>query len=181
MTYSLSDISEIEILNKTVNRELFDTTGTVGIGAGLNYGFHGLCIEYNLPLKYSSIFGGIGYSITSDIGWGIGMRYYFDDFYSAFQPRISIQYGTNYILSIENKNDDNNSATKYEVGRGINLGGGFKWMFGDTNTWGLDFDLYYIIHSTIFSRIEELEEEGYRFANDENRTIRISVGVIFSY
>jgi len=173
--YKLSDITKI-----IKYKDLIDTTGIVGIGYGINYGFFGLCVEYYLPIGYSSVFAGVGFSPYEGMGWSIGGRLYLRDFYSSFQPRISLLYGTNSTLMIEKTTNYNlNPETEYEIGTGINFGGGFKWMFGETNSWGIDFDIYYSVYTTLEDRIDELKMEDYIV--EEMSRIDFAFGFVFSY
>ncbi|MFC2131961.1 hypothetical protein ACFLSQ_11045, partial [Bacteroidota bacterium] len=176
MVYKLSDIAKI--LNFT---ELIDTKGIYGLGLGAQYGVLGLGFEYHLPIGYSSVFAGIGHTIFAGVGWSIGGRLYFRDFYSSFQPRFTVLYGTNSILTTEKTNLYNLSSEKeYEIGTGINLGCGFKWMFGETNSWGIDFDIYYGVTTTLDDRIDELKKEGYVSEEDPPR-IDFAFGFVFSF
>jgi hypothetical protein len=91
-------------------------------------------------------------------------------------------YGTNslLVLSKEQVLDLTSPDNKYEVGTGVNIGAGLKWMFGETHSWGMDFDIYYIVNSSLEGRIDELKSEGYNIQGDLPK-IDIAVGFIFTF
>jgi hypothetical protein len=175
--YQLTDITKIVKLSS-----LYKTKGIYGFGLGVQYGVIGGSIELNAPFGYSSAFLGIGTTGFSGLGWAVGTRFYPLDFSSKFLPRLTLCYGTNSILAIEKQSDFNLSDKKdYESGTGFSIGAGLKWLFGETHSWGMDFDIYYILNTSLTDRLEELKNQGYIDMNGEEPKIDIAIGFVFTF
>lgn len=174
ISYQLGDILKI-----VYYKNIIKTNGSVGIGLGVPFGVFGGCLELNSPTGHLSGFVGLGTTILAGMGWSVGVRAYLNDFYSSFQPRVSLLYGKNSLLVIEKTDYFDTKDTEFEAGEGINVGAGFKWMFGETHSWGIDADLFYMATSTLDSRIDQLKKMNPTKTKDLSR-IDISFGFIWS-
>ena len=172
--YEMSDI--VNIVNIVNFSTLYKTRGVYGFGLGVQYGVLGGGVEMHLPPAQSSVFVGLGTSILAGMGWSLGARFYIRDFMASFQPRFTALYGTNSVLIIK-KTD---SKSDFELGTGIDIGAGFKWMFGDTHSWGIDFDIYYLGTSSLEERVKELKEQGVAM-EQELPKIDLAIGFVFAF
>lgn len=154
--FEIADIAQVINYDK-----LYPKRGIIGAGFGAEYGILGGTFEMHLPPSHFSLFGSVGTVFGEGIGWCIGGRFYFRNFLAAFQPRFTIFYGINNVLLVEEKDAFSLLPDYYyEYGSGSNVGLGFKWLFGETHNMGFDFDINYIVTSTIKKRINELAKQG---------------------
>lgn len=167
VTYAKSQIKEIEFEKYNKIQYLGCGIGTYYGGMGLNYEI--LFNEYNI-----STFVGAGTYFFEAFGFSVGCKQYLVNSESSFLPHIDFLVGTNTFLEITNFYNDTRTT---EACYGINIGAGFKWMFGEYKTWGIDFNVYYVLTSTIFDRIEKLSKQYYDFHTEEFRKVNFSMGI----
>lgn len=64
----------------------------------------------------------------------------------------------------------------------LDPGAGFNWLFGEFNSWGIDFDEYYILTSSIHTRIEEIREKyNSAISNEAILKFSFTLGVIWTF
>ncbi len=152
---------------------LFSQEGSFDFGAGLGipYGVLGANIEY-YPIDNLSVSAGLGTTILADVGYDLGLQYYFTT-EGSWTPRLSIHYGTNGILESISSEDN-------ESFEGVSIGAGVKKLW---SRHGLALDIFYIVSSDLFDRKDELEEEGFSVESEGfgSDRIKIGVGYVFSF
>jgi hypothetical protein len=164
--YHRSKVARIESLRKHFS---------IGLGLGLHFGGLGGCIEAE-PVKYIGLLVGIGTTLEAGLGWQVGSILYFTDQDSFIRPRISVLYGTNYLLKLDNYYGYGSGSTeKFE---GLNVGGGLTIALNDVHSF--TFDALYAATSTFFDRKKELENVGY-YIEESKIPLALSIGYKFSF
>lgn len=159
-----NSIKEIKSLRKVFS---------IGIGMGLSYGFFGLNAEIE-PIRQLDFTIGIGTTFFAGVAWDIGVVGYVLDQDYTFRPRLSLIYGTNGFIMLENaSNPFVNSSYQ-----GFSIGAGVKSMLGESH--GMTIDIFYILSSGVYDKKKELENEGY-YIRDIGIPIKFSVGYQFSF
>lgn len=141
-----------------------------GIGFGIPYGVLGGNIDINIAPNFN-LSAGLGTTIVAGLGYNVGVKYFLSSIENSFRPRISAYYGVNAAVlkeypSLLDKEDDGEAFT------GVSLGVGAQWMWGESKTSGLDFDIIYLASTGL--DIDKLKDEG--FMVDEPGKIKISIG-----
>ncbi|MBN2709507.1 MAG: hypothetical protein JXR46_10730 [Calditrichaceae bacterium] len=146
--------------------EVYETKkNSFGFGLGIPYGVLGGNVDINMaPQLNVSI--GIGSSIVAGIAYNAGLKYFLNTIEHSFRPRLSAYYGINAISSI---------ADHEETYTGFSLGFGAQWMWGNTKSNGLDFDVIYIV-STGYDIDELRTEYGSRYMIEEYGSVKFSIG-----
>jgi hypothetical protein len=155
----------------TFASEDFDGNFGIGLGIGIPYGMFGVNAEYYL-IDNLSISAGLGTTLLAGVGYDVGVQYYFGNKRNGWIPRISAHYGTNGVLQTK--------TVSYEEGEsfdGFSAGIGLKNVRGNSS-WVID--LFYVVTSGIFDRIDELEAQGYEEVSTYGPE-NIGVGVGYSY
>jgi len=145
---------------------------TWGVGLGIPYGVLGGNIDINIAPNFN-LSAGIGTSIVAGLGYNVGLKYFFSSVENSFRPRISAYYGVNsaVLKKFPNKEDEGEAYT------GASIGLGAQWMWGESKTSGLDFDIIYLASTGL--DIDKLKDEG--FDVDEPSKIKISIGYRHSF
>ena len=140
-----------------------------GIGLGIPYGVLGGNIDINVAPNFN-LSAGIGTSIVAGLGYNIGLKYFFSSIKQSFRPRVSAYYGIN--SAVLKKYPGGIKEDEGEAFTGVSLGVGAQWMWGESKTSGLDFDIIYLASTGL--DIDKLKDEG--FDVDEPGKIKISIG-----
>lgn len=136
----------------------------VGIGFGIPYGILGVNVDFVVAPNLN-LTAGLGTS-TVDLGYSFGAKYFFSDVSHSFRPRILALYGTNAVLWDASGWDNDKSYT------GLSLGAGAQWMWGESKSNGLDFDIIFI--ATTGLDVNDLKNQG--IIVDEPGKIKFSIG-----
>lgn len=162
-------------VNNVVEKS-FESFGSIGMGFGIPYGVLGLNLDIKLyDLLYLT--GGIGTGIFVTPMYNVGSKIFLRSGNYKWRPRLSGYYGTTAMLVI----DDYSSNIK-ESCSGITAGIGQQWALGITKTWGIDFDILYIIDNREFNkRKQELEDDGYVFDFKATGNVKISFGLRYCF
>ncbi|MCK4427073.1 MAG: hypothetical protein KAW16_01165 [candidate division Zixibacteria bacterium] len=140
-----------------------------GVGLGIPYGVLGANVDVNIASNFN-LSAGVGTTVFAGIGYNIGLKYFFTPVERTFRPRVSGYYGVNSVVVKEYigiaKEDEGETYT------GLSLGVGGQWMWGNTKSNGLDFDIIYIATSGL--DVDELRDEG--FDVEEPGKVKISIG-----
>jgi len=142
---------------------------SIGVGAGIPYGFIGFNVNYAISEKLDLTLG-LGETVFAGSGKAIGLRYYPNPGDSGL--RYSLIYGTNVII----QEDDCflivfcDGDSSYE---GYNLGVG--WSSRDA-AGGWDVDLIVILTSEAEDRIDELQSRGDSIDDIDLPDLKISIG-----
>jgi hypothetical protein len=105
-----------------------------GVGFGLPYGVLGINVDGRL-VENLHLSLGIGWTILSGGAGNFGLKYFLLPVENNFRPRLSLYYGIN---TIANENPY----------MGFSFGVGSQWMWGQTKSDGLDFDIIFILSSS---------------------------------
>ena len=120
------------------------------VGMGVNYGgVVGLTANMEVAPK-TEAFAGVG-----AVGYVLGVKYYLHD-----NIRVVANYGTNgYIIYYKESESGVLEEEEWDSGKGINIGveyiGNNRWK----NGWSIG--VMYAVTSSIYDRVEELDEQGY--------------------
>ena len=135
-----------------------------GIGFGIPYGILGVNADYNIISDLNVSFG-LGTTIFAGVGYNIGFKYFITAKENSFRPRVLAFYGINSMSLI---GDEGESYT------GFSIGAGFQWMWGQSKTNGLDFDIIYI--ATTGYDVDELRAKYPQYQIEELGRVKISIG-----
>ena len=163
--YAKKDIKDIVLLRNDFS---------LGIGIGIPYAMFGACLEIE-PIPQVDLTAGIGTSILDGIAWDVGAVVYLLDQDNTFRPRISLIYGTNTYIELKNSSG---GSSEYEMYAGLSIGGGLKFMLGDSH--GMTLDAFFIIVDGSKDRQDELKRHGYTFSN-QGIPVKFSIGYQFSF
>jgi len=140
-----------------------------GVGFGIQYGIIGANVDVNIA-RNLNVTAGLGTTVFAGAGYNLGLKYFLTPLNRTFRPRIAAYYGVNAIIVKEyvgiTKDDEGENYT------GLSLGIGGQWMWGETKTNGLDFDIMYL--ATTGWDLDQLQAEG--FDVDEPGKVRVSLG-----
>lgn len=136
-----------------------------GVGLGVPYGVLGANVDVNV-LPNLNVSAGVGTTVIAGIGYNAGFKYFISPSENKFRPRVSAYYGINGAAEL--KGGPSNGKKTY---RGLSIGGGFQWMWGD-RTSGLDCDIIYLATSGL--DIDKLKDQGYSVTDPGK--IKISIG-----
>lgn len=153
-----------------VNQIRFITTtsvckiGSIGAGYGIGYGILGVNLEIN-TFPGLALTAGLGTALFFDYAYAVGAKWYFLPSAKNWRPRISVYYGTNTLVIV----DDLESGTEYAyTAVGVTTGIGIQRMWGDAKRNGIDFDLLFVVSTTATEKVETWNrfklQTGYRFA-----------------
>jgi hypothetical protein len=137
---------------------------TIGVGLGIPYGILGFNVDVNIAPNVNFT-GGIGTAVVG-VGYNLGFKYFFADASKSLRPRVLAVYGTNSILQVTNASSFDKAYT------GLSLGGGVQYMWGESQTSGVDFDIIYIATSGL--DVNDLKNQG--IIVEEPSKIKISIG-----
>lgn len=145
-----------------------------GVGYGIPYSGFGFSGDYFFTgdLGVTGSLGAFGY-LT---GYEIGLKYYLRPYYKPIRPKLTLLYGTNQGLMIDNEPD----ADVYEVFHGLSAAAGVQWMFGKDLRHGFDMDLVYVVFSGMTKRLEELEDIGY-IVETKRSKFKIAMGYRYMF
>jgi len=160
--------SNINIGESDADIEMFKKNSN-GVGFGIPYGIIGINTDINLAQNLN-LSVGIGTTIFAGMGYNFGLKYYLLPVNHTFRPRISAYYGTNAIVLIETGGWASNEEG--ESYKGVTLGIGSQWMWGESKSNGMDIDIMYIASSGL--DIDELRRDGYNIEDPGN--IKLSIG-----
>jgi hypothetical protein len=143
-----------------------------GLGLGIPYGVLGCNVDREIAPNLH-LTGGIGTTILAGVGYNAGLKYYLVPPGQSFRPRVSAYYGINSMVYVEGPwgYEESESYT------GLTLGVGAQWMWGKTQSNGIDFDIMYIATSSW--DLDELERYGIEV--EEPGNIKISIGWRHAY
>lgn len=135
--------------------------GSIGIGYGIPYGGLGVNgdVFFGDNLALTVGIGSFGYTA----GYELGAKYFYGSPAKTWRPLAVVLYGINGVLMLEGETQDIREAFS-----GISAGLGSQFLFGKNKHHGFDLGVLYILTSGVFKRMEELEDDGYSFA-DTNR------------
>jgi len=139
--------------------------GSIGFGAGQEYGLVGLNIDYMVikNLHITASFGKCYAGSTSNYG----IKYYLMGIERKYRPMLTVLYGTNQqYIKYSNRN--------YEKFEGLTFGIGMQQMFGKSKQHGLDISFMYLATSGAF---EYAENEGI----DSPPNIGLSLGYRYGF
>jgi len=145
----------------------------IGLGFGIPYGMSGVNAEYYL-IDNLSISAGLGATLVAGVGYDIGVQYYFGNKGDGWIPRISAHYGTNGVIKTNYRFSDEEG----ESFDGLSAGIGFKNVRGNSS-WAID--LYYVVTSDMFDRVNELEALNYEVSTYGPEKIRLGIGYSYSF
>ncbi|MEI6089492.1 MAG: hypothetical protein WCR42_03495 [bacterium] len=161
-SYSKAEISSIKVVP-------IKKIGSFGIGFGIPYGFYGLNADFQV-VGNLNVTAGIGHTLIDGIGYSAGLRYCFLDAEHVWRPRITVNYGVNNLLLVEDL------VKKYY---GWNIGAGCRFMFGALGKTGFDADLIYVTSNEVFADAEKLEKLGYKVSGLDR--FQLSLGFRFGF
>ena len=145
-----------------------------GVGYGVPYSGFGFSGDYYLTgdLGATASLGAFG-SMT---GYELGVKYFFRPYYKSIRPKLTLLYGVNQSLRIDNDPADDT----YEVFNGLSVCAGAQWMFGKDLRHGFDIDLVYVVFSGLNKRLDELEQIGWVVDAKRSRW-KTSIGYRFAF
>jgi hypothetical protein len=143
---------------------------SVGLGFGIPYGILGGNLDINVAPNLD-LSAGIGAAASAGVGYSFGLKYFFTPIERTFRPRISAYYGTNTAVEATTITFYS-SSTEKKTYSGLNLGLGAQFMWGETKSNGLDFDIIYI--ATTGLDLEEWRDRG--FTVEEPGKVKFSIG-----
>lgn len=145
-----------------------------GVGYGVPYSGFGFSGDYYFTgdLGVSASLGAFG-SLT---GYELGVKYFFLPYYKAIRPKVTLLYGVNQSLRIDNDPEDDIN----EAFNGISICAGAQWMFGKDLRHGFDADLVFVAFSGMEKRLDELQEIGY-VVEDQSSRWKISIGYRYAF
>jgi hypothetical protein len=171
-TFTVATNQILGIVEKT-----FESKGSVGVGFGIPYGIFGFNVDFRL-YKFLYISGGLGTGIFITPMYNIGCKVYLRSGNYTWRPRLSVNYGTNGMLYVE----DSYSGAIKESFSGITLGIGQLWTLGITKAWGVDFDILYIVNdSELETRLKQLKNAGYSFQTEAVGNVKVSLGLRYCF
>ena len=159
-----------------ITEKAHESKGSIGLGFGIPYGLLGFNFDIRL---YKNLYftGGLGTGIFVTPMYNFGSKFILRSGNYKWRPRLSAYYGTYGLAYIEGYN-----STIRETFSGFTVGLGQQWTLGITKTWGIDFDILYIVDDSVFEkRIQELKSQGYELEMASNRNIKISLGVRYCF
>jgi hypothetical protein len=171
VTVSPDEITEIK-------RQSHNSPGSIGVGIGIPYGVLGA----NLDLRLAGVL-----DVTAGLGTGIfvnpmycaGLKCFLRSGNYKFRPRLEALYGTASMLNIQDSYGDLIEKGSF---KNLVLGGGFQWALDISKTWGLDFDVIYIVDdSELESHIQNLISQGYEFDFVSTGNIKFSLGIRYIF
>ena len=171
LTVSTGEIIEIK-------RQAHNSTGSVGVGFGIPYGLLGV----NLDLKLVSVLNvtaGIGSGIYVNPMYSAGLKCFLRSGNYIFRPRIEALYGTASMINVVDSNGETIEKGSFNS---FVLGAGFQWALDISRTWGLDFDIIYIVDdSELESRLDYLVNQGYNLDVVATGNVKISLGLRYIF
>jgi len=142
--------------------------GSVGAGLGAAYGTLGLNVDVSLH-DYFSLSGGIGTTVFAGAGYAIGARGYMRPRTKMWRPRISVHYGVNGLIAVEDED-----AEKFA---GLILGAGFNQMFGTRLKHGFDFEIVYMAtDGGLRDKVDDMNDTGRYTHMDYPGKVKILLG-----
>lgn len=165
-----------------------NSLGSVGLGLGMQYGFFGINVEVApIQFKYWELINIVAnFGITPDeiLAYSGGLRIYILGSDSVWRPRLTLTYGVNAQLVIDQVIITDSGPLKYkynESHHGLIAAAGIRFLFGEEKRHGLDFDLNIIPFSTVYKRVDELKEDGITENKDKPFPLNISFGYRFAF
>jgi hypothetical protein len=146
----------------------------VGIGLEMPYGSFGTNINYMIS-RNNEVFVRYGTTILAGSAYNIGIRYYY-----VRRGRFALSYGTNGAIAISNKHiSSNGNLETYNIVEETHYGINIELGYGDKRK-GWQVDLIYILTSTIYERIDEIEKNEMSASNNlDADKIKLSLGYKF--
>lgn len=131
-----------------------------GVGLGIPYG-NGLGINVNNNIAPNLDFtGSLGYNLSTDFGYEVGLKYYLAPVDQRFRPKVFILYGSNSFAYEKDNLGSSLPTIKSKNYQGITIGiGGVVYWKKSHAYGGLDFDITYIVSSDINKK--EMNAKGY--------------------
>jgi hypothetical protein len=164
--YHKSEVESLESIRKRF---------AIGLGIGAHYGILGGCMEFEV-IPHINLTAGLGSTIRAGMGWNVGSIIYFIDQDYFLRPRLSLLYGTNYIL--EGMNNYGYSNQDAELFEGLNLGAGLSIYINESHAF--NFDVIYVATSSYYDKKRELEKAGY-YVVDSEKSFALSIGYKFCF
>ena len=153
--------------------------GSVGFGFGIPYGgFPGINFEY-ATLKIISISLGIGKASDAEIGYNLDLKFYLREIRKSWRPRFSLHFGYNSEIRL-NSNEYIKESIK-EWHKGFSLGLGQRWMWGDKKQHGLDLDLQFLLTSSAYDRVKEIEDMYWDGIIEDVSPFAFSIGYRYGF
>lgn len=145
-----------------------------GVGYGIPYAGFGFSGDYYFTGDFgvTAGLGAFGYST----GYELGVKYFLRPYYKAIRPKLTLLYGINQGLKIDNEPEDDT----YEVFNGLSAAAGAQWMFGKDLRHGFDLDIVYVLTSGLNKRLDELEEIGY-VVEAQRGKFKLSLGYRYTF
>jgi len=154
--------------------------GSVGVGIGVPYGILGINGEIAVH-KYFSLSAGLGSTIYAGLGYAVGARAYLKPAESKWRPRISMHYGVNSMIAVqESLTGIYSDGKKFS---GLSIGIGTLAMFGERRKNGFDFEVVYLATTGgLEDEIDKRNASGnYLLEFDMPSKINIVVGYRFGF
>ncbi len=165
-----------------------NSIGSAGLGLGMQYGFFGINVEVApIQFKYWELINIVAnFGITPDeiLAYSGGVRIYILGSDSVWRPRLTVTYGVNAQLVIDQVVITDSETLKYkynESHHGLIAAAGVRFLFGEGKRHGLDFDLNIIPFSTVHKRVDELKKDGITENKDKPFPLNISFGYRFAF
>jgi hypothetical protein len=169
-------ISTSEIID--IKKQAHNSAGSVGVGFGIPYGLLGANLDIKL-VSVLNVTAGLGSGIYVNPMYSAGLRCFLRSGNYMFRPRIEALYGTASMINVE---DSNGETVEKGSFNSFVLGAGFQWALDISRTWGLDFDIIYIVDdSELESRLDYLINQGYNFDVVATGNVKISLGLRYIF
>ncbi len=160
----------------TLNAQIAKT-GSIGIGLGVPYGVLGINGEIAVHKNFS-LSAGLGSTLIAGLGYAVGARAYLNPPEKKWRPRISLHYGINSMVAVqENSGDLPKDGKKFS---GLTLGIGTLAMFGEKRKSGFDFEIAYLATTGgLKDEIDKMNASGVYEQIDMPGKIKIILGYRF--
>ena len=153
--------------------------GSVGIGIGVPYGVLGLNGEIAIH-KHFSLSAGLGSTVFAGLGYAVGARAYLKPAENKWRPRISMHYGVNSLIAVQ----ESSGSVSFDGKKfsGLTIGIGTLAMFGERRKSGFDFEVVYLATTGgMEDEIDKMNASGNYSEINMPSKIKIVIGYRFGF
>jgi hypothetical protein len=135
--------------------------------------------------KNFSLSAGLGSTIFAGLGYAVGARAYLKPAENKWRPRISLHYGINSIIDVQDSYQNSSGSGSYSLNgkySGLTIGIGTLAMFGERRKSGFDFEVVYLATTGgLQDEIDRMNASGNYAHIETPSNIRIVVGYRFGF